>query len=192
MEAYGVESKELELINQYLQGRKQSVFIDGVQSEAKQVTHGVPQGSVLGPLLFIIFINDLPWTVKESVVDIYADDTTLSTSAPISTPDVVQQKLQDDMNRVLEWPNENWMILNASKTKALLVTGKRLKSKLLNVEFTVTTSGEEVEQVSSQKLLGVRIDKELNYNEHIDNLCRKVSQSIGVLNKIKRNLPIRE
>jgi len=83
LEAYGVACKELLLFKDYLKGRAQSVVIDGVQSEYRLITHGVPQGSVLGPLLFITLVNDLPQAVTRSIVDIYADDTTLSTSAPV-------------------------------------------------------------------------------------------------------------
>ena len=81
LETYGVTPKELLLFKDYLKGKRQSVGIDGVQSEYRLIIHGVPQGSVLGPQLFIIFVNDLPHAVSRSIVDIYADDTTLSTVA---------------------------------------------------------------------------------------------------------------
>jgi hypothetical protein len=84
------------------------------------------------------------------------------------------------------------MVLNASKTKVLLVTGKRMEKKLSDTELKITVSGKEIEQVASQKLLGVKLDKNLDFNEHIDDLCKKVSQRIGVLKQIKRNLPIEE
>ena len=101
LEAYGVESKELMLLKQYLRGRKQSVTINGVQSDPQPITHGIPQGSVLGPLLFTIFINDLPQSIVQSVVDIYADDTTISASASVSSPQEMMQKLQGDINQVV-------------------------------------------------------------------------------------------
>ena len=72
LEAYGIASKELMLLTSYLKGGRSSVTIDGVQSEYRLITHGVPQGSVLGPLLFIIFVNDLPNPVSQSTIDIYA------------------------------------------------------------------------------------------------------------------------
>ena len=75
LEAYGIASKELMLLTNHLKGRRGSVVIGGVQSEYRLITHGVPQGSVLGPLLFIIFVNDLPNSVSQSTVDIYTDDT---------------------------------------------------------------------------------------------------------------------
>lgn len=106
LEAYGVACKELLLFKDYLKERRQSVVIDGVQSEYRLITHGVPQGSVLGPLLFIIFVNDLPQEVSRSIVDIYADDTTLSTSAPVLDLPVIQQRLQDDINKIADWTSE--------------------------------------------------------------------------------------
>ena len=90
LEAYGVTSKELMLLASYLKGTRSSVAIGGVQSEYRLITHGVPQGSVLGPLLFIIFVNDLPNSVSQSTVDIYADDTTLSTSVVVSDLPAIQ------------------------------------------------------------------------------------------------------
>jgi len=193
LEAYGVASKELLLFKDYLKERRQSVVIDGVQSEYRLITHGVPQGSVLGPLLFIIFVNDLPQEVSRSIVDIYADDTTLSTSAPVLDLPVIQQRLQDDINKIADWTSENRMVLNASKTKSLLVTGKRLEKKAPDKDLKISCNDSEIEQVTSQKLLGVKLDSHLNFTEHIDDLCKKVFQRIAVLsNKRKRNLPLAE
>ena len=80
LKEYGLESGEVQLFKNYLSYRKQYVQIDGCKSSLKLITNGVPQGSILGPLLFLIFINDLPTEIQECVTDIYADDTTLSTS----------------------------------------------------------------------------------------------------------------
>ena len=192
LEAYGVASKDLFLLfKDYLKGRRQSVVIDGVQSEYRLITHGVPQGSVLGPLLFIIFVNDLPQAVSWSIVDIYADNTTLSTSAPVLDLPAIQQRLQDDINKIADWTSENRMVLNASKTKSLLVTGKRLEKKAPDKDLKISCNDTEIEQVISQKLLGVKLDSHLNFTEHID-LCKKVSQRIVILKKIKRDSPLAE
>ncbi len=91
------------LFEQYLQGRKQSVTINGVQSDPQPITHGVPQGSVLGPLLFTIFINDLPQSVLQPVVDIYADDTTMSASASVLS----QLEVRTTIGLFLMYPKRN-------------------------------------------------------------------------------------
>ena len=101
-----------------MKNRTHVVDIEGHRSTPKTITNGVPQGSVLGPLLFIVFINDLPKAVKRSVVDVYADDTTISASAAWeSAPTAIQDQLQEDMDEVIKWAYDNKMVLNASKTK---------------------------------------------------------------------------
>ena len=82
------------------------------------------------------------------------------------------------------------MVLN--KTKTLLVTGKRLEKKVPDKALKIACNGSEIEQVTSQKLLGVTLDSHLNFTEHIDELCKKVAQRIAVLKKIKRNFPLAE
>ena len=143
-EAYGIVSKELMLLTSYLKGRRSSVVIGGVQSEYRLITHGVPQGSVLGPLLFIIFVNDLPNSVSQSTVDIYADDTTLSTSNVVSDLPVIQQRLQNDINKIADWTSDNKMVLNASKTKSLFVTGKKLQKKAPDTNLKLACNGSEI------------------------------------------------
>ena len=125
LEAYGITFRELILLTNFLRGRRSAVVIDGVQSEYRLITHSVPQGSVLGPLLFIIFMNDLPHSVSWSIVDVYLEDTTLSTSAAVSDLPTIQQQLQHDINKITgtDWTYGNKMVLNASKTKSLFVTG---------------------------------------------------------------------
>ena len=147
-----------------------------MQSEYRLITHGVPQGSVLGPLLFIIFTNDLPQSVSRSILDIYADDTTLSTTAAVSDLPTIQQRLQHDINKIADWTYSNKMVLNTSKTKSLLVTGKRLEKKALDTALKISCNSSEIEQVNSQKLLGVKLDSHLNFTEHIDDICKKVSR----------------
>ena len=130
LERYGLTERDLNLIKNYLSGRSQFVSIDGFQSVARKVTCGVPQGSVLGPLLFNVFINDLPAAIKHSIVDIYADDTTLSSSADIEVaPQAISENLQKDLEETRVWSIKNKMVLSDSKTKCMLVTGKRLESK---------------------------------------------------------------
>ena len=163
-----------------------------MQSEYRLITHGVPQGSVLGPLLFIIFTNDLPQSVSRSILDIYGDDTTLSTSVAVSDLPTLQQRLQNDINKIADWTYGNKMVLNASKTKSLLVTGKRLEKKALDTALKISCNSSEIEQVNSQKLLGAKLDSHLNFTEHIDDICKKVSRQIAVLKKVTRNLPLAE
>ena len=148
LEAYGIISMELTLLANYLKGRRSSVVIGGLQSEYRLITLGVPQGSVLGPLLFIIFVNDLPNSVSQSTVDIYADDTTLSTSAVVSDLPAIQKRLQDDINNIADWTSSNRMVLNASKIKSLLVTGERLEKKAPDTNLKLSCNGSEIEQIT--------------------------------------------
>ena len=193
LKSLGINSREIAFFTNYLKNRTHVVEIEGYRSTPKTITNGVPQGSVLGPLLFIVFINDLPKAVKKSVVDIYADDTTISASAVLEfAHTAIQDQLQEDMNQVVRWSCDNKMILNASKTKTMLVTGKRLASKLTNVKLNIQVNGHKVEDLCLQKLLGLHIDKELNFTEHVDVMCKKMGQRIGILNKIKRHLLLNE
>ena len=109
LKSLGINSREIAFFTNYLKNRTfnfnslKVVEIEGYRSTPKTITNGVPQGSVLGPLLFIVFINDLPKAVKKSVVDIYADDTTISASAVLeSAHTTIQDQLQEDMNQAYE------------------------------------------------------------------------------------------
>ena len=110
------------------------------QANVTNAPHGIPQGSILGPLLFIVFINDLPFHVTSSTIDLYADDTTLTSYANYSSIDRLEHNLNSLVAEIAEWAAFNKLPINESKTKAILVTGKRLPSKI-NYEMDLTING---------------------------------------------------
>ena len=151
------------------------------------------QGSILGLVLFLIFINDLPKILEYSAVEIYADDTTISANVDYrSAPGALNQVLQGHVGKVAQWSTDNKMVLNESKTKVMLVAGKRLHKTMSSTSLTVHVNSVELEQVQFHKLLGVIIDTQLNFNEDIENLCKKVTQRIAVLKIIRRHLHLNQ
>ena len=146
-------------------------------SESARVKTGVPQGTVLGPLLFSTYINDLPSTVS-SQVRLFADDCLLY--RPIKCR-VDQEKLQRDLSALQDWADRWGMCFNPSKCSVLRVS--RPKSK--NLEFQYTLKGETLENVSSTPYLGVCLSETLEWEAHIDKITSKASSTLGFL---RRNL----
>ena len=179
----------------YLSGRQQFVSIDGQRSDSLLIKQGVPQGSVLGPALFLLFVNDIPLHLTNSTVDIYADDTTITASAHFLDLCSMTQRLNSDLDVVQRWASCNKMFINKKKTKSLLVHGKRIPAKLdedTPLRLDVKIDDSVIEQVSSHKILGVVIDSQMNYESHIDELCKKLSKCIGLLKHISPFLKQRQ
>ena len=156
LKAYRVRDNELDLLRSYLSGRTQYVHINGCHSSPRTVLAGVPQGSIFGPILFLLFINDLPSAAQHSTIDIYVDDTTLSLSSEVTNGlTSMSSALQQDLDDVSRWSAANKMVPNAAKKKCLLFTGKRIPCKLDDCSVEMKLDNSDTEQVDSQKLLGL-------------------------------------
>lgn len=119
----------------------------------------------------------------------YADDTTLTSCANYSSIVRLEQSLNSSIAEIAEWAASNKLPINESKTKAILITGKHLASKI-NYEMALTINGTELELVPSVKLLGLEIDSKLAFNSQVEKLCKKLSLRIGILRKIRSCLPM--
>ena len=165
LKLYGVSSQSLNWFRSYLSGRKQQTFIDGVQSDFCNIICSIPQRSILGPLLFSIYVNDLPSCNLFSKPRMYADDTTLTTSA--EDPCVLEHKMNYDMNLIQSWLSANKLTLNVKKTKYMLI-GSQFKLSQINSDFTVKVNNTPLERVIKHKSLGVQIDESLSWCPHIN------------------------
>ena len=175
VEHYGIKGPTLSWISDFLHNRTQQVFLDGQCSSSSKVSSGVPQGSVLGPLLFLIFINDLPACVSNSTTRIFADDSVVYRR--ISSP-ADSIKLQQDLDSLQEWESKWLMKFNATKCQVLQVTNKRNP-----ITASYSIHGHTLEVVSSAKYLGVHLDTHLNFNAHIDAITRKANSIRGFLGR---------
>lgn len=181
LKLYGVSSQSLNWFHSYLSDRKQQTFIDGAQSDFCNITCGIPQGSILSPLLFTIYINDLPSCDLFSKPRLYADDSTLTTSA--EDPWVLEYKMNYDMNLIQSWLSANKLTLNVKKTKYMLI-GSQFKLSQINSDFTVKVNNTPLERVIEHKTLGVQIDESLSWRPHIHTISKKISAGIAILRRV--------
>lgn len=153
-------------IESYLRDRTQSVSVNNCRSDSLTLTSGVPQGSMLGPLLFSLYINDLPTVCSEAECLMYADDTVFFVHG--RTKDTVAVKLTKTMSCVTTWLQECCLQLNVSKTVAMYFT----KINRVSPDPDIHVNGEKI-QISQYKYLGLIIDSQLSFKAHIDKLCKK-------------------
>ena len=180
LDHYGIRGSTLAWVDAFLSDRSQCVVVDGQKSDSAPVLSGVPQGSVLGPLLFLVYINDLPECVSSSA-SLFADDTLLYRQ--ISSPED-SAALQADLTALEDWEHKWLMAFNPSKCEVLHITNKRhkivTKYQLHGTTLGVTQAG---------KYLGVIITPTLSWNQHIDSATKKANGSRAFLQRNLRKCP---
>lgn len=178
LEAYGLSLNSCAFMWSYLSGRQQRVKLSGHVSEWRSLTKGVPQGSILGPTLFNVFVSDLYASIKKASLHNYADDNTISVTAP--TRREVIRTLHHESTEAVKWFKDNMMEANASKFQALMVNWKE--------PVTFKIGEDEITSESHVKLLGVILDDKLNFHQHVNSLCKKAGAQLRVLQRLSNML----
>ena len=185
--SYGIRGTVLKWIISYLNNRKQYVCVDKIYSQPADITVGVPQGSNLGPLLFLLYINDIQYASDIFSPILFADDTSLFLSG--RDPVQLNHLMNSEMNKIEHWFQANRLKINASKTSLMIFKPKNKKIQDNIIKLYINDA--EVTKVQSTKFLGVIIDENLSWKEHVDDITKKISKFIGILNRLKSDLPLR-
>ena len=184
LEKYGIHDNCLAWFKSYLHNRSQLVCSNGISSSLSHLSIGVPQGTILGPTLFVVYVNDFSYNISPFTTIRYADDTSLIAWGKDITE--VQCKLQSGTNKAVDWLMANRLLLNNEKSTCMLIgTRQRLSDLSLNI----CISGKSLENCTYTKLLGVYIDCHLTWDKHINYLCNKLSPKLGLLYRFSKFLP---
>ena len=173
LQAYGFDTKALKLIKDYLSNRMQRTKVGQEYSSWKEIKYGVPQGSILGPIFFNIDVCDLFFIMNDVDIVSFADDNTPYVSAN-DTPSLVKA-LEDAANSIFKWFKDNQMQGNAGKCHILLSTKEKVVTKV---------DSADIENSQSEKLLGVTLDSDLNFEKHINNICGKAKAKLSALSRV--------
>ena len=188
LEYYGIRGIALKWFKSYLTGRMQCTEIGNTKSNLNLVKSGVPQGSILGPLLFLLYINDIVLSSDVFKFILFADDTSLFFSHKNKKEAVKIINLE--LCKISQWLAANKLSLNVGKSKLLIFTNQKNKLKNdQNNEYDVLLNGEILEEVDHAKYLGVLIDNKLNWKFHINSINLKLSKGTGLLAKIRHFVP---
>lgn len=179
---YGIRGNAYEWFRSYLDNRNQQCFVNGSLSNSQILTCGIPQGTILGPLLFILYINDLPNCLSNSVARMYADDTHLTFAS--NNIETINDVMNHDLSNVNTWLTANKLTLNSSKTEFMLI-GSRQRLGTYDTSPKLIIGGDIIKQVSSVKSLGVHIDENLSWNMHIEKIAKKIASGIGAIKRCR-------
>lgn len=178
LEAIGVIGTPLLLFKNYLFNRMQCVKINNVESEFKEIKYGVPQGSLLGPVLFLIFINDISCLKTKGMLSLFADDVALIYTG---SNDTLISSIKDDLKKILHWSNENGMVLNEGKCQQLIIDKHHGLQESDNDDIVL--NGKNIDSKDEVKYLGIVFDKRFNFSSHAIYVKNKLRSMCGMLRK---------
>ena len=179
LDHYGIRGNILKWFESYLSDRKQYVFYNGISSDIKSITCGVPQGSVLGPLLFLLYINDLPNISDKLNFFLFADDTNIYYES--DNLKELEKTVNEELKKLCLWLNLNRLALNVGKTNFVIFRA----NKKMTHNVTLIMNKKAIAQKDNVKYLGVLIDQHLRWNYHVSNISKKISRGVGILTKLR-------
>jgi hypothetical protein len=182
---YGIRGLANDWLRSYLSGRQQRVLFKNILSNPANVTCGVPQGSILGPLLFLLYINDLPLCTKVPHFVLFADDTNILFSH--HDPKTLEDTINNELLHISNWFKLNKLSLNIKKTNYIIFKNKH--SNKPNINLNIKIDGTTLQQVETTKFLGLLIDFNLSWGPHTKHVSKIISKLNGVIRKVRPFLP---
>ena len=184
LQIYGVDQNGIKFFESYLSNRSQRCCVNDELSEAVPITCGVPQGSNLGPLLFLIYINDLPNCLNRASPRMFADDTNISIAA--NSVMELEPLVNSELKNLHQWLVTNRLSLNIAKTEFMIIGSRQRLLVHSNEHINIEIDGIAIKKVNETKSLRLQIDEHLTWARHVENISKKIASAIGALKRVRQ------